>query len=149
MPIRPEMRERYPDDWALIRVRILKREGYKCKFCGVPNYAVGTRKPDGTFVPVGGDAWLDAAGRGLAPDGKAAIYSEAAALRDEFNEAGPERYIVIVLTIAHLYDESPENVDADNLAALCQQCHNRLDAPKRAKRRKAIGDRRRRQRRWF
>jgi 5-methylcytosine-specific restriction endonuclease McrA len=38
----------------------------------------------------------------------------------------------VVLTIAHLHDPDPSNCDDDNLAALCQRCHNRLDAPMRA-----------------
>lgn len=42
-----------------------------------------------------------------------------------------------VLTIAHIYDERPECVDPDNLKALCCFCHNRLDAPMRAKHAKA------------
>ena len=42
-----------------------------------------------------------------------------------------------VLTIAHVYDDSPENVDPDNLKALCCFCHNGLDAPMRAQHAKA------------
>lgn len=38
----------------------------------------------------------------------------------------------IVLTIAHL-DQDPTNNADENLAALCQRCHNRHDAPHRAK----------------
>jgi hypothetical protein len=36
----------------------------------------------------------------------------------------------VVLTVAHL-DHQPENCADDNLAALCQRCHNRYDAPVR------------------
>ena len=38
----------------------------------------------------------------------------------------------VILTIAHL-DQDPANNDTANLAALCQYCHNRLDAPMRQK----------------
>jgi 5-methylcytosine-specific restriction endonuclease McrA len=38
----------------------------------------------------------------------------------------------VVLTIAHLHDPNPANCNDTNLAALCQRCHNRLDAPMRA-----------------
>jgi hypothetical protein len=38
----------------------------------------------------------------------------------------------VVLTVAHLHDPSPMNCDDDNLAALCQRCHNRYDAQMRA-----------------
>lgn len=29
----------------------------------------------------------------------------------------------VVLTVAHVHDAAPENVDPRNLAALCQRCH--------------------------
>lgn len=41
------------------------------------------------------------------------------------------RFVRIVLTIAHLHDPNPANCADDNLAALCQRCHNTLDAPMR------------------
>ena len=41
----------------------------------------------------------------------------------------------VVLTVAHL-DHDPGNNDESNLAALCQACHNRYDAPKRHSNRK-------------
>jgi hypothetical protein len=40
------------------------------------------------------------------------------------------RSVTIVLTVAHL-DHTPENCDRTNLAALCQQCHNRYDVKHR------------------
>ena len=47
----------------------------------------------------------------------------------------PETGSVVVLTVAHL-DHNPANNTDDNLAALCQACHNRDGAPKRAANRK-------------
>ena len=41
----------------------------------------------------------------------------------------------VVLTVAHLDHDPANNVD-DNLAALCQKCHNSYDADKRASSRK-------------
>ena len=38
----------------------------------------------------------------------------------------------VVLTVAHL-DHTPENCADDNLAALCQRCHNGYDAKERAR----------------
>lgn len=38
MPIRPENRDRYPDDWKDIRSAILERSEHKCEWCGVDNY---------------------------------------------------------------------------------------------------------------
>ena len=43
----------------------------------------------------------------------------------------------VVLTVAHVFDERPEAASLLNLAALCQRCHNRHDAPGRQQRRKA------------
>src|ERR1039458_336257 len=45
------------------------------------------------------------------------------------NSAG--KMVTIVLTVAHL-DHQPENCADENLAALCQKCHNSYDAPVRA-----------------
>ena len=42
----------------------------------------------------------------------------------------------VVLTVAHVFDERPEAASLLNLAALCQRCHNRHDAPGRQQRRK-------------
>lgn len=36
----------------------------------------------------------------------------------------------VVLTVAHL-DQDPTNNDLSNLRAMCQRCHNRMDAPYR------------------
>lgn len=48
----------------------------------------------------------------------------------ENGEAHPVTGSKVVLTTAHL-DHTPENCDPSNLAALCQRCHNRYDAPVR------------------
>lgn len=112
MPIRPENRHRYPKDWKHIRARILERAGNKCEWCGVPNYAVGYRDPDGTWHQLG-----------ACPD-------EAGLASDAAMEDG-HKVVQIILTIAHVHDHAPENCADDNLAALCQRCHNRHDAPMR------------------
>jgi hypothetical protein len=39
---------------------------------------------------------------------------------------------MVVITIAHL-NHTPEDCADDNLAALCQLCHNMTDAPERAR----------------
>lgn len=43
----------------------------------------------------------------------------------------------IVLTIAHILNEDPSDCRDENLMALCQRCHNGLDAKMRAKHRMA------------
>lgn len=107
MPIKPENKARYPANWKDIRARILEREGNRCKFCGARNHAFGYREPDTRVFVDCGDSICDAVD---------AIFLAGA---DD-----DERAIRIVLTIAHLHDMDPSNCADDNLAALCQRCHN-------------------------
>jgi len=109
MPIRPENKDRYPDDWKEIRAKILERANHCCEFCGVKNYAVGYWEGE-KFVEYKDPESFEA---------------DVAALVDGKN------VIKIVLTIAHL-DHTPENCNPANLKAICQRCHNRYDAPMRA-----------------
>ena len=89
MPILPEMKDLYPDDWPAISRRIrFERAGNRCEWCAAAN------------------CWPH-----------------------------PETGSKVVLTVAHL-DHHPANNADDNLAALCQACHNRYDGPKRAQNRK-------------
>lgn len=44
MPIKPENKDRYPENWNEIRTRILKRANDCCEKCGLPNYAWVNRK---------------------------------------------------------------------------------------------------------
>ena len=70
-------------------------------------------------------------GRGW-PSGERWTYREAREFCETNRDIEPEsRWIVIVLTIAHL-DHVPENCADENLAALCQRCHNWHDAKTRA-----------------
>lgn len=129
MPIKPENRARYPANWKTeIVPRIRARSGDRCEWCGVKNGAVGYREREGGFVFLG--------------------YSpEDAGDRVEAATADGHKVIRIVLTVAHVHDHAPENCADDNLAHLCQRCHNKHDAPMRQRhaaqsRRagKAIGD---------
>lgn len=110
----PMDRAKYPDNWEEIRQRILERDGNHCKWCGVANGAIGYRSLDGEFVKVANSA--DEVG----------MDADALAL-DGFN------LIRIVLTVAHWPDPDPMNCADENLQALCQRCHNRVDAPMRRK----------------
>lgn len=125
MPIRPENRCRYPDNWKEIRAAVLERGGHRCEnpACRVGNGWVGYRDEGGYFVR------LAEAGR---PE----------------DWVGPEgrKVFRIVLTCAHL-DHVPENCELENLRAWCQRCHLRYDAEYHARnaaatRRagKAVGD---------
>lgn len=119
MPIRPENKNRYPKNWAEIshRIRFDRAKG-KCEKCGVPNYELGGRDKNGRWHKV----W--------------ATEESLAGLR--WPKPGEEwwcgtkensrllRIVRIVLTVAHL-DNVPENCTDENLLALCQSCHLRLD----------------------
>lgn len=115
MPVRPSERCRYPADWPAISRRIRERAGNRCEWCAAPNGEVITR----TGV---GDAWERHTHTGTC-----------------MGEPCPPGTVRVVLTVAHL-DHTPENCDPANLAALCQRCHNRYDAPTRRQgRRERLG----------
>lgn len=64
----------------------------------------------------------------------------------ENHKPNPATGARVILTVAHLDDPDPLNCDPANLAALCQRCHNRLDAPMRAANRAANMARKQRRR---
>jgi len=121
--------KKYPPNWKTeIRPRILERDDNRCKNCKKRNYTVGYYDCDGSWCPTGGNIYHDHIG-----SVGAETYKEARELCDSNNIDGQlddEHYIVIVLTIAHL-DQDITNNDDENLAALCQRCHFRHDAPYR------------------
>lgn len=119
MPIKPENRARYPDDWDEIRERILTRAGQvrnqdgviiqeaQCEECGEVNH---------TWIIREGDRWNFA----LSSSEEGAIY--------------------VILTIAHL-DHNPETRDPKLLRAWCQRQHNRYDLEHRKQTRRATRER--------
>ena len=40
MPIKPENKNRYPENWKSIRMDIIKRANNCCEFCGIQNYSI-------------------------------------------------------------------------------------------------------------
>lgn len=83
MPIKPENKDKYPDNWFEIRERIRKRAGDRCEFCGVHNHAMGYRDKEGVFHRDGGNILHDLAGEGLSyPSLEPISYSEAKELAD-------------------------------------------------------------------
>jgi len=97
---------KYPKNWKEIRARILQRDNYCCKVCGVYNYSIGWRDKNEKWHPVECSFQGD---------------EEAAdAVRSGY------KVIKIVLTIAHLNHDITDNRD-ENLAALCQLHHLRHD----------------------
>lgn len=110
MPIKPENLARYPADWKTVIVpRIRRRSGNKCEWCGVPNGAIGYREDGGRFV----------------------LLHRHGSVDDWSGHHTGYKLIKIVLTVAHVHDHTPEACADDNLAHLCQRCHNTHDAPMR------------------
>jgi hypothetical protein len=123
VPIRPENKARYPADWKAVRERVRTRAGDRCEWCGVPNLAwVARELLSGT--------WLAAATRDDALRARVAV---AVACYYRRESCDLSRVVRVVCTTAHLHDPDPANVADDNLAFLCQRCHNRHDAPMRAR----------------
>lgn len=127
MPIKAENKALYPGgsptspEWKALRARILEREGHACKTCKAPNHQWITRGEgihSETYMLMEGDVFDANTGEAL-----------GAAKGSEYNS---KTIVQVILTIAHL-DQDPTNNADDNLAALCQRCHNRHDAPHRAK----------------
>lgn len=134
MPIKPENRARYPNNWQEIRTAILERANNCCEQCRVKN---------GSLIQRG--FWKD----------RGTFRCEDGAVRNEDNGwwlgcAHESDYCGewkrIVLTVAHL-DHIPEHCDPSNLKALCQLHHLRYDAKHHAETarqtrhaRKAIAD---------
>lgn len=116
MPISAQNRPLYPADWKEIsrRIRFERAKG-KCEKCGVADGAQGWRDAVGNF-------WTEQ----QIFDAKDAGFELMRA------KAERERILKIVLTVAHV-DQNPANNAESNLLALCQRCHNRLDAPHRAR----------------
>lgn len=111
----------HPDFRKKIRPDILERDGHKCKFCGIENYAVGWRLKDGSFEYA--EDYLKAKKNG------AGFYTTSGRLR-------------IILTVAHL-DGNKDNNDYDNLAALCQRCHLSIDKEQHMKNARLTRERKR------
>ena len=107
----------------------MQRAGDRCEKCGIKNYAVGYRNEDGQFIPTEGNTMHDAAGNGELS------YKQARELVMHCNDYCEDNLIVVVITIAHLNHDVTDN-RPENLAALCQKCHNVHDITFRKRNRK-------------
>lgn len=125
MPIRPEMRARYPKDWKRRSafVRLVRSRG-RCEWCGVENGALGYRV-EGLWHYL--------------PEAIARASIDPVKPGDlvECGNGTTVKIVKIVLTAAHVHDQRPEACSLLNLAALCQACHNRHDAKMRQANRQA------------
>lgn len=110
-------RKEYPEDWEKIRVRILERDEHLCKQCKVPQYSVGVRFDDGTFL--------------LSEE--AGCYEEAKKFVKELKIVFRIDPIVIVLAVGHVGNHDPRDCREENLAMLCQYHHLRLDRYRHSK----------------
>ncbi len=122
MPISAENMKLYPGgsihskEWKAIRFEILERAEHRCEFCSVPDRKLIFRTNSG-FILEDGETY-DFAGNFI-----------TVARGSEFPDG---KFVKIILTIMHL-DHDPTNNDPENLKAGCQRCHNKWDAPHRAK----------------
>lgn len=124
MPIKPENKHLYPDNWKEISYRIrFERARGCCESCGMKHWAVIKRFANGSWRPLTAIEWDMVFLR---------IRNQHSNMTESLKHHGFTR---IVLTVAHL-DHDPTNNKDENLKALCQKCHNRHDAKHRAQTRK-------------
>lgn len=110
--------KKYPANWKYqIRPDILKREGDKCKFCGVVNYSHvfrGILDGKEVFQTEDGSIYSYPSGEFIKTDMYASI--------EPISGNQKQKAVKVVLTIMHL-DHDTSNNDYSNLAAACQKCH--------------------------
>lgn len=94
---------KYPENWKTeIRPRILKRDGYKCVFCGVMNNSIGYRDIKKNFV-------------------ECDLHMQEWAIRNGY------KLFRIVISVMHKDHDTWNNSD-ENLLSACQLHHNRHDS---------------------
>jgi len=104
----------YDKTWhSVIRPAIMRRANNHCEFCGIKNYTLVRVFRSGIRQTI--DEYFTAKDA----NSVCASYNKGLDLKIS-------KYIVVVLTVAHL-DHNIENNDYQNLKALCQKCHNRHD----------------------
>jgi len=125
MPIRPENKARYPNDWKAISKRVREAAGQRCQQCCAPNgeqifrFTSEDYGNAPTYMTTDGDVHHAETG-------------------DRIDDVPPcfitdvhdGKWVRVVLTVAHL-DHTPENCADENLRAWCQRCHNLYDMPMR------------------
>lgn len=93
----------YSPDWNdIIRPAILRRDGYKCRHCGVKHKAKALKNSGSSYVEVDEFMlkWATTEGR---------------------------KVVTIYLNVAHL-DQDKKNNNPDNLLSLCVSCHSKYDS---------------------
>lgn len=108
MPIRPENKDRYPKDWKAISERIrFKRARGRCECTGECGEDHTAERGNPVY--------------GRPPNPRCTAFNY-----DEHPITGSK----VILTVAHLNHEI-EDCSDKNLKAMCQRCHNKMDAPMR------------------
>ena len=103
----------YPPDWRRRRLRILERDGHRCKFCKVKNYAQIIRLKEGVYIYTDNERMYNSTGE----------YQGRASAKYLYGKP-----IKIILTVMHLdHDEWNWEVTDDRLAVSCQRCHLNYD----------------------
>ena len=115
MPIKPEMRGFYPENWQEISRRIrFERAAGICQGCGRPHGVTVRCLPDGRWFDPTCRTWRNGRGR--------------PARWPDLVETAQMRHTRVVLAAAHL-DHDPRNNRLRNLKSLCQRCHMIHDRP--------------------
>ncbi|MBD2700123.1 hypothetical protein IC229_05720 [Spirosoma sp. BT702] len=125
---------KYHPKWHKISrfVRFIRARN-RCEHCGVANYAVGYWEK-GEWQRLAGNLEADQFGFGEKTSREARKYVR------QYNkhcivDSDQPKLKVVILTVAHL-DHNIDNNELENLAALCQSCHFRLDRKDNAQRRR-------------
>lgn len=103
----PMQREKYPDNWEWLSKQVIKDAGDKCELCFAPNGKLVVRDPEGEHPWTNSDK-VDAM-----------LFSQ------KIGDGG-YTLIKIVLTVHHINCNKMDS-RKQNLIALCQRCHLRLD----------------------
>jgi len=115
MPIKPENKDKYPDNWKAISYDIrVNRAKNRCEVCGIKNYLIIRRLAGDKYREPSQEEWD-------------MIHARIRYSHSTFSESLKYHgFIRVVLTVAHL-DHNPRNCEYSNLKAMCQKCHNNYD----------------------
>lgn len=100
MPVKPENKRLYPDNWKSIALQVKNQANWQCQNCDRP-----CRHP--------GQSWVEFVTK---------LLESGSHWHSQIEK--PQRF---TLTVAHL-DHNPANCDPSNLAAYCSGCHLKYDA---------------------
>lgn len=111
-------RKLYPANWkSEIVPHILVRDDYRCRTCGIKQYAVGAWDKAGVFTQ-----WH-----------QAESFTEGEEVAARLSEETGKRVVVVLLACAHLENPDPADVRDENLGMLCNYHHAHFDYKLRMK----------------